>query len=206
MLRSRQPAVVQLQPGRPQPLVLQNLGAAGRKPELPAAALHHGGQPLPDPGDSPAVSQPVHRSVLPAVCAGAVGAGGGTGLRFLHRRYGGSSAPALRQMAYLLRLRHRESHLHGALGSMRRGVVPGEGVLLRLPGAAAADDRCRVCRCPARAGRGTENCLRHCGPLCRQLHGGAPPPGLAGAQGGQRCTPGDPPDLRLPEVGESRPV
>ena len=57
-----------------------NLDSGSCQAQLSAAALYHGGQSLPDPADSPAVSAAVHRGVLQAVCTGSVGAGGGTGV------------------------------------------------------------------------------------------------------------------------------
>ena len=54
----------------------------------------------------------------------------------------------------LLRLRHRQPHVHGAVGPAEGGVVPGEGVLLRLPGPAGPEDRRGVRRRAGGAGRG----------------------------------------------------
>ena len=63
------------------------------------------------------------------------------GLRLFLAGNGGESAGKLRKVVHILRLRDGESYVHGAVGAAGRGLVPGEGVLLQLPGGPAADDR-----------------------------------------------------------------
>ena len=170
MLRRRESAVVQLQPRRAGALVLPDVDSGGGEAELSAAPLHHGGQSLPDARDPAAVPEAVHGGVLPAVYSRAVGAGGGAGLRLFLSGNGGEGAGRLRKVVCLLRLRDGESHVHGAVGAAGWGLVPGEGVLLQLPGGAAADDRRGIRPGAGGACRGTTDFGGDRGPLGGQLH------------------------------------
>ena len=102
--------------------------------QRPASPLPHGGQPGPGRGDPGALPDHLLRRVLPALCPGGVGGGGGPGLYHVPQRPGGGRDPvagkAAGPLVHLRGLRHRQPHVGGALVPLERHGVPGERVLL----------------------------------------------------------------------------
>ncbi|CAN4030464.1 Holin, partial [Dysosmobacter welbionis] len=69
--------------------------------------------------------------------------------------------------------RHRQPGLLRPVGPAGRDLVPGGGVLLRLPPGGTAEDRRRVCPGPAGAGGGQGDHKGDRGPVGGKLHRGA---------------------------------
>ena len=172
--------LVQLQSGEPSALVLPRVDFEGAGTAGPVPSFHHGGQPRPVAPDPGPLSQRLLRHFLPAIRAGGVDSRPGAGVRLLRPGPGQRACAGGRfsGVADFCGLRHRQPGLLRPVGPAGRDLVPGGGVLLRLPPGGTAEDRRRVCPGPAGAGGGQGDHKGDRGPVGGKLHRGAAAGGI----------------------------